>query len=360
MEGELDNFRREWLAETNHNQQNKRREINNSILPIQSTSSSSSNGISTSPTTSSLNKINSVTTLESGFNELNLEYGRTLLGGIEESITIESKPLTALEFYQEAVISEQQGRLNDSVTAYRKAFKLDPEIDRTYHKASLTAELTNSIPLPNGAFKFNRTIQFGPDYHEDDHIRSDDLILKGIGQNSNVVDSNHPSSTGFLLNSLLRSIVEHPYVRSESVDHITPVEEVALTVSTLPKLTTEEVQAQISFLPEDPTLPLHFNKIPREVLLLILRAILLNSVTPPLNSHAPEPLSTSPVQVSRKRKKQLTPKEEMRSIELELNLDVEEEELARKEWKSDVEALERFASTCRAARIITLESSLWR
>jgi hypothetical protein len=47
-------------------------------------------------------------------------------------------------------------------------------------------------------------------------------------------------------------------------------------------------------------------------------------------------------------------KEEMAFLEADLELD----EIG--EWRYDVEALERFALTCRAARVLTLDSSLWR
>lgn len=48
----------------------------------------------------------------------------------------------------------------------------------------------------------------------------------------------------------------------------------------------------------------------------------------------------------------------MLALEIGMGLDAS---MLDREWKSDVEALERFASTCRMARVFTLENdAIWR
>jgi hypothetical protein len=65
----------------------------------------------------------------------------------------------------------------------------------------------------------------------------------------------------------------------------------------------------------------------------------------------PPPHAPKSKRLPRKR----TLREEMQLLEMELEL-----EDTDREWKSDVEALERFARTCRAARVVTLDSEIWR
>lgn len=62
-----------------------------------------------------------------------------------------------------------------------------------------------------------------------------------------------------------------------------------------------------------------------------------------------------PAHKSKRLPRKRTLREEMQQLELELEL-----EDVDREWKSDVEALERFARVCRAARVVTLDSGIWR
>lgn len=394
-ESELDNFRKEWLAETNHtknNNNNFTKQRTEVPLPLLRASINGSN----------INEV-VVPTIEESIQE-------------PEEI---KQPITSMDYYQLAVVAEQQGRLTDALTSYRKAFQLDPDADRSYHLLSLNKlNIQDSQPLPNGDFRFNRTIQLSPDYNNKDYQRSDAMIEKAIGKSSNLVnvvggasgsgsgskngkgkgeenDHNHPSSTGFLLNSLLRSIASNPYVRPELTENInitddvtttttetTPIveleskqEEVEEVVEEIPIVpitnpiskepislaTLQEVRDTIAFIPLDPSLPLHLGSLPREVLMLILKTLLLTSVNPPPPSRTAVDTTIIPTPVQRggRNKKPRTLKEEIKAIEMELSLDLDEE-VYKREWRSDVEALERFASSCRAARIICLEDSLWR
>lgn len=175
-------------------------------------------------------------------------------------------------------------------------------------------------------------------------------------------DTTHPSSTAFLFQSLMRSIAANPYERPtpaidvSSTSTSPPVKpsplhakaEVALSTTTL-----DQALADLTFLPEDPELPLPLLVLPREVLLLILRFLALTSVIPPPRpSHTNE---AAPAFKSKRGPRKKTLKEEMSAIEMDLEL-----EDVDRPWKTDVEALERFARTCRAGRILTLDSGIWR
>lgn len=390
-ESELDNFRKEWLAETNHSKNNSNFTKQRSEVPLPLLRAS----ISTN------NESSVVPPIE------------------DESIQQQDvlEPTTSMDYYQLAVVAEQQGRLSAALTSYRKAFQLDPDADRSYHLLSLNKlNIQDSQPLPNGDFRFDRTIQLSPDYNNKDYQRSDAMVEKAIGKSSsNLVDGlsgssgtksgkgkgkedendhNHPSSTGFLLNSLLRSIATNPYVRPELTENMNIIDDTTLTATeTLPITeseieqeqveeivvesiipitdptpdepitlsTLQEVRDTIAFIPLDPSLPLHLGSLPREVLMLILKTLLLTSVNPPPPSRTAidTTIISTPVQRGGRNKKPRTLKEEIQAIEMELGLDLDEQ-VYKREWRSDVEALERFAGSCRAARIVCLEDSLWR
>lgn len=175
-------------------------------------------------------------------------------------------------------------------------------------------------------------------------------------------DTTHPSSTTFLFQSLMRSIAANPYERPAPAIDVTsssaspPIEPSPLKVKAeaAPSTTTpEQALADLTFIPEDPELPLPLLVLPREVLLLILRFLALTSVIPPPRpSHSSE---AAPAFKSKRGPRKKTLKEEMNLIEMDLEL-----EDVDRPWKMDVEALERFARTCRAGRILTLDSGIWR
>jgi len=53
-----------------------------------------------------------------------------------------------LDIYAEAVEKEQRGELDVALDLYRRAFRLDPHVDRTYHLHAATAALTNLTLAP--------------------------------------------------------------------------------------------------------------------------------------------------------------------------------------------------------------------
>lgn len=256
-----------------------------------------------------------------------------------------------------------------ALASYRKAFRMDPDVDRAYHHALQAPSGSSSSravePPPTvapGEFKFERTIQMHADYDDKDHHRSVEDVVEATEREEGAAATEgltHPSSTDFLRQSLLKSIGENPYVRpTPTLDPATTaVEEQAPPP---PKLSPEEAEAQLTFIPEDPEQPLYLSILPREVLLLILRALALSSVIPPPRSNHPPHGEEAPVPTTRGKRqpKKRTIKEETANLEMEMEIGEETKHVQR--WKTDVEAVERFARTCRAARILTLDAGLWR
>ncbi|GAA5968901.1 hypothetical protein JCM11641_000772 [Rhodosporidiobolus odoratus] len=303
---------------------------------------------------------------------------------VEEEVVAErrarERPRSALDLYSEAVRSEREGRMQDALVNYRSAFRLDPDVDRAYHRANLASQqhgatrgaephAPSSAP---GDFRFERTVQLGPDYDAKKEHRSKKEAERETGNSDR--NSTHPSSTAFLLNWLLKSIGENPYERphpavvaapaatspSSSPSKATaalPSEPAADDRPPKPTVPPEEALATLSFLPADEDKPLPLLRLPHEVLILVLQHLLLTSILPPPRLAHPEADQAAAHTAGRGKRalKKRTLKEEMLSLETELEL-----EDAEREWKSDVEALERFARVCRAARVITLDSALWR
>lgn len=270
------------------------------------------------------------------------------------------EPATALEYYASAVASEAEGRLNDgqfvafldlahqlisphrtALSNYRSAFRLDPEIDKTYHRYTLQQQKSNppsDLATTNGeAFKFERTIQLHPDFVE--------------GENGEQSDS-----TNGYREALLQSFAENPWVRPlEGEEEQEEQEKEDKVVQS-----NAEVHAQLQFIPADPTKPVLLSSLPHEILLLILRATVLSSNLPPPAARYVEPIvpptGAAPKKGKGKSKFHRTIEDEMRNFELELELP----EIRTDEWEIDIESFERFARVCRHARIATLEESLWR
>ncbi|BGP55111.1 hypothetical protein JCM8202_004308 [Rhodotorula sphaerocarpa] len=309
-----------------------------------------------------------------------------------------ARPKSALELYEYAVFSEREGRMQDALVNYRSAFRLDPDVDRAYHVASVAAQKQtraaeprmtgtgpSSIRPESGEFRFERTVQLGPDYDSRHEHRTQEEAQRESGRGD--ADSTHPSSSAFLLRSLLKSIAENPWVRPPptvraSEDAPTspregesgaaleerpsdpPSSHIHLSGTATPTITPEEALASLNFIPADEEKPLPLARLPFEVLLLVLRHLVLSSMLPPPRSSGTAeegpPTATShsaapPVPRSRKQPQKRTLREEMLHLEHELELDDVD-----RDWRSDVEALERFARVSRAARIVTLDSSLWR
>ncbi|GAA6063685.1 hypothetical protein JCM10212_003352 [Sporobolomyces blumeae] len=372
LEDELAAFRREWQEET------KRR------VPTATTASPSRPPNPTVPTSpKSKRKSGDHGTVHDAADQLEQLKIREDQTRVEPEIAhppfVErERPKSALELYDEAVKSEREGRLNDALIAYRASFRLDPDVDRVWNRAATAraassttrSSLDPSNANPSNEWRFERTVQLGPDYEAaNEHRTKEEAHLETGGKTD--VDSTHPSSTSFLVHSLLKSIAENPFERKQrnqvssrsgeggddEQDEPTPPP----PPPERPRITPDEALATLHFVAADEEKPLPLANLPREVLLLILRNLVLSPVLPPPKSRDPHEDPTAPqtggggIRGGKRNLKKRTPKEEMQILEIELEL-----EQVDREWKSDVEALERFARVCRAARIVTLDSALWR
>ncbi|GAA5943149.1 SCF ubiquitin ligase complex subunit HRT3 [Sporobolomyces koalae] len=370
LEDELASFRREWAQETS-----RRRQSNQTTSTATATAETSTSGhvpISPRLKRRSLDQV---------------EHVRQQLGTVAihdnalraESEAVRERPKSALDLYSEAVRSEQEGRLNDALINYRSAFRLDPDIDKTWNRANAAAQARASAASARAPaaehhpaeFRFQRTLQLEPDYEASKQHRSAEEAHEETGGKVDTT-STHPSSTSFLLHSLLRSFAENPFERrpSTSMKSDPNSAEKGVAQQTLPATTTaiedgvreasepttpEEALANLHFVPASEDKPLPLACLPREVLLLILRHLVLSPMlAPPKSQEHIDEGSSAPLRSKRGLKK-LSIREEMMVLEETLDL-----RNVEREWKTDVEALERFARTCRAARILTLDSSIWR
>ena len=66
--------------------------------------------------------------------------------GIHPSTIAAKKLSTALDHYEKAVEREEQGKLGDSVSLYRKAYKLDAGVDKAYRNKHFPPSTTKSKP----------------------------------------------------------------------------------------------------------------------------------------------------------------------------------------------------------------------
>ncbi|RVD88675.1 uncharacterized protein DFL_002851 [Arthrobotrys flagrans] len=81
-----------------------------------------------------------------GFRSLDLDVKPTLSLGPGER-TLDSAPLTTgLEHYEAAVEKERDGRINESVRLYRKAFKLDPSVHEKFKEKYYPKQPTSGKP----------------------------------------------------------------------------------------------------------------------------------------------------------------------------------------------------------------------
>lgn len=205
-----------------------------------------------------------------------------------------------------------------ALTHYRQAFRLDPEVDKTYR---LHLERLSTLPTLPAApaeenhteFTFERTLQLGPDY-------------------VNVPDEHR--SSGAYLQSLLSSFQEHPFKRDRKD------EEEGVTLE------------PTRFHADDEERGTPFSSLPAEIVQLILRHVALTSVIPP---------PSAPIEPSKplgRRQKRFTAREERYRMEDEV--EVPNAVMMAGTSRTDVEALERFARVCRAARVACMDEGLWR
>ncbi|KAK4048361.1 hypothetical protein OIO90_005831 [Microbotryomycetes sp. JL221] len=277
---------------------------------------------------------------------------------------------TALEVYAMAVNYEREGRLNEALTHYRRAFKMDPDVDRSFHRASLAPQGSSRLSEPHQTsssaasasnptgdeFKFERTVQVAPDYVAHREHRSVETVERKLGKGQANENSTHPSSTTYLFETLMNSVAQYPFDRqaynmrqrsavttgsgalnspptSPRSKALAPTTSSTAVTSAQQVTSVEEAFNNLGFIPEDPDKPCFMDRLPREVLIHILRIVALTSLTPAIGqrerreevnsaSSGSTLLNSTSARASKRhgpRKKTL--REHTRDIELELGLE---------------------------------------
>lgn len=93
-----------------------------------------------------------------------------------ENCTGEPLALTALESYEQGVEKERQGMLSDALVFYRKAFKIDPGVDKLFrdaYKAGKVRDATyDHIGTSMEETNYAKFVQVGHDYNPEDAYES--------------------------------------------------------------------------------------------------------------------------------------------------------------------------------------------
>jgi len=146
---------------------------------------------------------------------------------------------SSLDIYRRAVLAEQAGDVDEALQLYQQAFRIEPNVDKLYHRQEVLSGISHSHPKLK------------------EHISPSSLPLPlvsiPVGKTS------------------LSELIEHFY----------------------------QEDPELSFIPEDEKLPIFIRGLPNEVLIHILRLL-------------------------------------------------------------DATSLERFAATCRKARVVSLDPDIWR
>jgi len=152
----------------------------------------------------------------------------------------------------------------EATSAYRRAFKLDAHIDRAYHRATMAAakEAEKVVePAPHSLdgleFAFARTLQVGPDYTA----------------SSTASAKTHPSSTSRLVDSLVTSFGRHPFVREPDVPEDGAERTARLIVDPPPD--PDATLRELAFIADDEALGVAINRLPAEIVTVILRHLVL-------------------------------------------------------------------------------------
>ena len=139
----------------------------------------------------------------------------------------------AVEIYRRAVVCEQQSNLDEALELYRTAFRMDPNVDRAYHKVEAQFYVTTNVPvsqLPANTTSSSKRASVEEVTHH----------LKSLDVHSAVVPT-APGGDAIPHGSLASIMAEWPH--------------------------------ELEFLPEEERRPVHIQKLPVEVLLVVLRKL---------------------------------------------------------------------------------------
>ncbi|WVQ79989.1 hypothetical protein IAT38_002090 [Cryptococcus sp. DSM 104549] len=159
----------------------------------------------------------------------------------------------AVQIYAKAVEHEQSGQLNEALILYRKAFKMDDDVDRLY---------TRSIA---------KTSAVQPQQHPDASLVSETATLPLTPSSADIVSPSAPADEPY---SFQRHIQTQPdYVKSAvPPTPASPTTPVAPLTADAPSLLTSLLQSlpvpphELSFLPAEEDLPTPIAKLPAELI----------------------------------------------------------------------------------------------
>ncbi|EFQ99050.1 F-box protein HRT3 [Nannizzia gypsea CBS 118893] len=130
QEDELESFRRQWLEESDQQQQQQQQaaearpaERRKSLQPRPQASVQLPQDLADEADEDGDAKVDT--------SELDAEFKSLELGS---SKTEEKAPQSALEHFERAIEKEDQGRLGDSLSLYRKAYRLDAKVEQAYRE----------------------------------------------------------------------------------------------------------------------------------------------------------------------------------------------------------------------------------
>lgn len=164
---ELETFRQQWKEEVTARSKGDPSGKHNRVLRARNTtepdSSITESALATRPTHYS--RAEEITAIKEGYEEPGIARTEAYYDledndearrfgtegeGIHPSAVAARKPSTALDHYEKAVEREGQGKLGDSVSLYRKAYKLDAGVDQLYRKKHFPPSTVKSKPTdPN-------------------------------------------------------------------------------------------------------------------------------------------------------------------------------------------------------------------
>ena len=155
-EAELERFRREWREEVSKKAKDQPETVSQRQPRQAAGSSSDKRHVTKKPEPLTILR-HSERQIHDGGSEIepktyhDLEEkitGRRLTNEPLSPIASEKEPSTALEHYEKAVEKEGQGSLGDSVSLYRKAFRLDPRVQDKYKSKHFPTAAVQPVPKP--------------------------------------------------------------------------------------------------------------------------------------------------------------------------------------------------------------------
>jgi F-box protein 9 len=140
-EAELERFRREWKEEVSAKTKKQTKSTAASSraakpIPSKSTTATPPKTQQPAPSVRPLQGARDVDdeVVPAGYHDLDEKHSGRRLDAYDEGSSSSSshEPKTALEHYEKAVEKEGQGSLGDSLSLYRKAFRMDSNVDKKY------------------------------------------------------------------------------------------------------------------------------------------------------------------------------------------------------------------------------------